>query len=234
MLSNKHMDIAEIRRRNLRLLIDQQFAGVAAELARLLGKQPSELSRIFSSIPAHRRNIGSRLARTIEQAVGKENGWMDRVQTGTTPPDRQHAAAAQRNIGPGPELRTRVPIISWVQAGEGVSSGPGCPVGEADEWVSATAPVGAHAYALRIVGDSMEPKFPEGGIIIVDPEVQARPGAFVVACLHDTGETTFKQLIVDGKRLLKPLNSRYPIMEMRSGDVICGVVKQLVMVVNFD
>lgn len=226
------MDIAEIRRNNLKLIIEERFNGVASELARLLDKQPSEISRIFSQNITHRRNIGSRLARELERVIGKPMGWMDSQQIST----REGVSYADpRNTMSGPELRWRIPIISWVQAGEGVPSGPGCPLGSAarmsdpDHWVVATAPVGPHAYALRIVGDSMEPKFPEGGVIIVDPESKPRHGSFVIAALQETGETTFKQLIVDGKRYLKPLNPRYPIMEINDLDTICGVVKQLVM-----
>ena len=227
---NKRMDISEIRRKNLKLIIEQHFAGVASELARLLDRQPSEISRVFSKNPQHRRNIGSRFAREIELALGKEVGWMDRQQTTVGgPKDSGNVAPGTQ---PGPETRRRIPVVSWVQAGAGEPSGPGCPAGEPEEWVIATAPVGERAYALRIVGDSMEPKFPEGGIIIVDPELKPRHGSFVIASLGDTGETTFKQLIIDGKRYLKPLNPRYPILEMNGSTTICGVVRQLVM--SFD
>lgn len=130
---------------------------------------------------------------------------------------------------PGPDVRRRIPIISSVQAGEGTSTKRSYPSGKPEEWITTTAKVGERAYALRVIGDSMEPKFPEGAIIIVDPDSKTRHGSFVVALLRESHEVTFKQLIMDGKRYLKPLNPRYPIMEIDSHTTICGVVKQMVM-----
>lgn len=76
----------------------------------------------------------------------------------------------------------------------------------------------------------MEPGFPNGGIIVVDPDVQPRPGSYVVVRLDDSQQATFKQLVVDGgEQYLKPLNPRYPIMPVRERASFCGVVKQLVM-----
>ena len=95
-----------------------------------------------------------------------------------------------------------------------------------------TARVGKHAYALRVRGDSMEPKFPEGVTIIVDPDASPVHGSFVVALLTDAEQVTFKQLVIDGRRYLKPLNPRYPVMEMDNRVAICGVVKQMIM--SFD
>jgi SOS-response transcriptional repressor LexA len=53
-----------------------------------------------------------------------------------------------------------------------------------------------------------------------------------VALLADAGQVTFKQLVIDGRRYLKPLNPRYPIMEMDDRMATCGVVKQMIM--SFD
>jgi len=78
----------------------------------------------------------------------------------------------------------------------------------------------------------MESKFPEGVIIIVDPDVEPVHGSFVVALLADAGQVTFKQLVIDGRRYLKPLNPRYPIMEMDDRMATCGVVKRMIM--SFD
>jgi SOS-response transcriptional repressor LexA len=95
--------------------------------------------------------------------------------------------------------------------------------------------VGPHAYALRVVGDSMtnphgSPSFPEGTVIILDPEREAAPGKYVVVRQKGDSEVTFKQLVRDGGRFyLKPLNPRYPILEMNEDAVICGVLVQAVM-----
>ena len=126
-------------------------------------------------------------------------------------------------------LRGRVPLISLVAAGNWSEAVDNFLLSNADEWVDTTITVRRHTYALRVQGDSMEPKFPDGAIIIVEPEAEARLGSFVIA-RQNGSDATFKQLVIDGgQSYLKPLNDRYPIMPMRDDAVICGVVKQMVM-----
>lgn len=97
--------------------------------------------------------------------------------------------------------------------------------GVAEEWINTTERIGPNAFALYVRGDSMEPEFSEGDIILVDPAEEAASGDFVVVRLDDEAEATFKQLIIDGsRRYLKPLNPRYPIMEVTTSATICGVV----------
>lgn len=90
--------------------------------------------------------------------------------------------------------------------------------------VPTTVPVKRHTFALRVSGDSMEPEFKEGAILIVEPELEAQPGDFVIVKNADE-ETTFKQLIKDGADwYLKPLNERYPIKLLGRSKII-GVVR---------
>ncbi len=97
--------------------------------------------------------------------------------------------------------------------------------GVAEEWISTTERIGPNAFALYVRGDSMEPEFSDGDIILVDPAEPARPGDYVVVRLEAEAEVTFKQLVIDGpRRYLKPLNPRYPILEVTTDAVICGVV----------
>jgi SOS-response transcriptional repressor LexA len=81
-------------------------------------------------------------------------------------------------------------------------------------------------FALRVLGDSMAPEFNDGNIIIVEPALSAHDGQFVVADYE--GETHFRQYVVrDGRRYLKPLNDRYPEIEIRdAGYRVRGVVVQ--------
>jgi SOS-response transcriptional repressor LexA len=139
------------------------------------------------------------------------------------------------NLHPGPELKGRVPLISWVQAGNWSSVVDNFHPGQADEWIETTVPVRQHTYALRVNGDSMtnpsgSPSFPHGIIIIVEPEVEAIPGAFVVVRQNNDEECTFKQLVKDaGVFFLKPLNPAYPLMRLAEDAVICGVVREATM-----
>jgi len=98
------------------------------------------------------------------------------------------------------------------------------------ERVSVTVPIRRHTYALRAPGDSMVSatgdSFPAGSLLVVEPELEAQPGDYVIA--HTPGgEITFKQLVRDGAELqLRPLNPRYPQKPL--GDsVVIGVVREL-------
>ncbi len=118
------------------------------------------------------------------------------------------------------------PIVAAAHAKDAASTGYYCRASASpQEWITVTARVGRRAYALRIQGDSMEPKFPGDVITIVDPDVEPVHGSIVVALLADAGQATLKQLVIDSKRYLKPLNPRYPIMEMGDRMATCGLVK---------
>jgi len=132
------------------------------------------------------------------------------------------------NFEQAPGLRGRVPLISFVQAGDFVEVVDNFHPGDGEDWIDVTCPVNRHTFALRVVGDSMEPQFPAGMVIIVEPDMAAEPGNFVIAKNGD--EATFKQLIRDGGDwYLKPVNPRYPIKPLGEARII-GVVRQATIV----
>lgn len=97
------------------------------------------------------------------------------------------------------------------------------------ETVPVTVPVKRRTYALRVSGDSMVgdrgDSFPEGSVIVVEPELAPQPGDYVIA-VDNEHQPTFKQLVRDGGEfLLKPLNPRYPIRPLADGQLI-GVVRE--------
>lgn len=115
-------------------------------------------------------------------------------------------------------VKKRIPLISWVRAGQWSDVQDNYHPGEADEWVDAydTQP-GDSTFALRVTGDSMtspypgDRSFPDGTIIIVDPGRASNAGDYVVAKDVETQQATFKRLVHDGGRwFLKPLNPSYP------------------------
>lgn len=84
-------------------------------------------------------------------------------------------------------------------------------------------------FALRVIGDSMEPEFKDGCIIIIDPSAAVEHGSFVVV---ETGDgPIFRQLIIENKRpperlLLQPLNAGYEAEPLENRRAIIGVVVQ--------
>jgi SOS-response transcriptional repressor LexA len=66
--------------------------------------------------------------------------------------------------------------------------------------------------------------------VIVDPDREPAPGSFVVARFDDVQEATFKQLVEDaGRRYLKPLNPRYPMIPIDGNVILCGTWIQTII-----
>lgn len=85
----------------------------------------------------------------------------------------------------------------------------------------------AEPFALQVLGDSMEPEFKDGVIIIIDPEGVAADGCYVLA-EDGQGEYIFRQLRIDeaGMRLVA-LKAGYPEQPLARGlESVKGVVIQ--------
>ena len=83
----------------------------------------------------------------------------------------------------------------------------------------------AELFALMVLGDSMEPEFAEGEIIVIEPEGLATDGSFVMAELN--GELIFRQLVKEGDGWqLRPLNPAYPAAALSGLQDIKGVIIQ--------
>jgi SOS-response transcriptional repressor LexA len=115
-----------------------------------------------------------------------------------------------------------VPLISLIRAGELTDVLDIFHPGEAVHWVDPVhSDPSKNAYALKVEGDSMVSQipgaqsFPEGTILIVDPNAATRPNDYVIAKDVATQKATFKKLTTDGARwFLKPLNTAYPTVEI--------------------
>lgn len=87
----------------------------------------------------------------------------------------------------------RVPILSYVQAGnwrEMCEQATACDGGL--EYVTAGVSVGSCAFGLWVRGNSMEPDFKEGDLLIIDPDEAPKAGDFVIA-KNGHEEATFKK-----------------------------------------
>jgi SOS-response transcriptional repressor LexA len=121
----------------------------------------------------------------------------------------------------------RVPVVTWVTAGIWKEVCDAFEPGDADEWIDSDV-AGRNVFALRVTGDSMEPEFKDGEVVIVNPHVEAVPNDYVVVKNRDE-QATFKQLKKYGARwVLHPLNPKYPDQEVKRGDfmIIGRVVKK--------
>lgn len=108
-------------------------------------------------------------------------------------------------------LPTRIPLLGLAQAGgEGFFDDGGFPVGGSWDEVSVPEIGDPNAYALEISGDSMEPVFREGDMVVVSPSAPIRRGDRVVVKTW-AGEVMAKQLTrKSAKRIeLKSLNAAH-------------------------
>jgi phage repressor protein C with HTH and peptisase S24 domain len=106
----------------------------------------------------------------------------------------------------------RVPLIGLAQAGgEGFFDDGGFPVGGGWDEVSLPEIADPNAYALEISGDSMEPVYRDGDLVIVSPSAPIRRGDRVVIRTNK-GEVMAKQLTRRSARRveLKSLNPAHP------------------------
>lgn len=171
-----------------------------------IGANAQTLYQILAGIElpsGNRRGVGPNLRKKITE---RYPDWLQ---------------GASENVQPATS-KGRVPLISWVTAGNLGEITDMYQPGEAEQWEEAfdTRP-GEQAFALRVDGDSMtspypgERSFPDGTIIIVDPARGCDAGDYVVAKDVATQKATFKKLVQDGGRwFLKPLNPSYPIIEV--------------------
>jgi SOS-response transcriptional repressor LexA len=132
------------------------------------------------------------------------------------------AAEQSAGIDPAPQTDTQVrsrvpsnsiktiPVISWVHAGE-AGNYEELP----DSWqnIIPTECQDKKAFGVYLEGDSMEPKFSEGDVLIVQPSEEAHSGCLVVARFLTDGVIFRRCEMIGGVIRLIPLNERYPVTE---------------------
>ena len=80
-------------------------------------------------------------------------------------------------------------------------------------------------FALRVIGDSMEPEFKDGCIIIIDSAAAVESGSYVLAMVNE--EYIFRQFIVEDDRYyLRALKQGYEEISLSNRDAVRGVIVQ--------
>lgn len=80
-------------------------------------------------------------------------------------------------------------------------------------------------FALKALGDSMEPEFKHDTVLIIDPEAVVKSGAYVIANVD--GEFIFRQFVMHNEKFfLQPLNDLYETIEITGIDMLEGVIVQ--------
>ncbi|AOY00119.1 S24 family peptidase [Jeongeupia sp. USM3] len=228
------MEIAEIRRRNLRQLIRSRFDGTAANLAQLIGRQPGYVSRLLTENEDHRRNLGEKLARDIEAQCGLPTGWLDH-ENDQVPP------VAPATITPPPVPLIQRDLCRFKVYSLEASAGAGLANGEA-ELLGALEFLPADAEAIigtrndqdiiivRAKGDSMTPTITSGDALFIDPRVSYFAGDGIYIIVID-GLAMIKrlQLVGPGRYKVCSDNQLYHPYEINSDEmhITARVLKSL-------
>ena len=125
-----------------------------------------------------------------------------------------------------------VPVINRVSAGYPSDfTDLSYPRGVADDYVGCPDVQDKDAFAARVHGDSMSPKYREGDIVIFSPSAATRNGDDCFVRFED-GNTTFKRVFFEsddaGKAVLRlqPRNEKYRAQSIPSEKVM-GLYKAM-------
>ena len=115
-----------------------------------------------------------------------------------------------------------VPLIGFAEAGaRGYFDDGGFPVGKGWDEIAFPSVNDEHAYALEISGNSMEPAFRKGDVIVVSPAAPTRRGDRVVVKTKE-GEVMVKQLARKTAKTIElhSLNPDHPARTLSMSDVL--------------
>jgi phage repressor protein C with HTH and peptisase S24 domain len=115
-----------------------------------------------------------------------------------------------------------VPLIGFAEAGAGgYFDDGGFPAGEGWDEIAFPALSDEHAYALEVSGQSMEPAYRDGDVIVVSPAAPIRRGDRVVVRTR-AGEVMAKELKRRTAKSieLKSLNVQHPDRTLAAADVL--------------
>jgi SOS-response transcriptional repressor LexA len=122
----------------------------------------------------------------------------------------------------------RIPVVSWATAGKRAETGESFHKEEVLEWIASDVN-GENNFALRVKGDSMEPEFKEGDILIVSPAAKAVNGDYVVAKNSEEEATFWQYKRYNNIKILHPLNTRYEdiVLSKSKGYRIIAVLAEM-------
>lgn len=216
------MAIGETRRANLRWLIDTEFHGVDARLAKRVGLYPSQISRALSVSSG--AALGNRLARRIEAKAGKPEGWMDEVHLFSEGLSQKLTSTKGKAIVVSPFGHKMVPVVSAQLAAEWISSRPSYPITDRIEveWVRLER-ASERAIGFVVEEEDMMDAIGPGDHVFLDPELEPQPGDYVLAKLDGEKRVVFRKYRARQRdRMavpvveLVPLNEDYPTYVINS------------------
>ena len=183
-----------------------------------LERMPADIRGEYEAIDAERRRYRKIIRNIIEEKTDKsELGQML---------DGKEGGDGSVGVTAG----CLIPVINKVSAGYPVDFDDfGYPVGFADDYVRCPDLHDGNAFAVRVVGDSMEPKFFEGDVVIFSPSSSVHNGDDCFVRFTMPHESTFKRVFFesDDKVRLQPLNQKYAPITVE-GSRINGIYRAVI------
>lgn len=230
------MDIQRIRLRNLTFILERNFGGVIARLARAVDKSPNHMRVIFHPEKPGGRSIGEHLARQLEERLGLPRSVLDIEDENLYHShicEAGNAASSSAATAPtGLLLSPRVyPLITWAQAAawktQPIKTGM-----TSQSWHVCHKDLGDRGFVLKVEDDSMLApglawSFQPGMLLYINPDATAEVGQFVIVRRANSLIPMFRRLVlIDGERYLEACNPDWPkrYLPLDHQDSICGVV----------
>jgi SOS-response transcriptional repressor LexA len=198
--------------------------GVIRRLEQALKFPTGELRRL-----AHMARTPSDVRQRVENMqseIEKLRSVLNRLASGQgrrgAPAAGRAAKKAAGNASQIVSAGRAVPIINRVAAGYPHHfTDLDYPPGVADEYVRTPDVHDAQAFAARVVGDSMSPRYNEGDIVVFVPNAAPKDGDDCFIRFSEDNSTTFKRYFAGkgGRIRLQPLNKKYPTEEYGPDDI---------------
>ncbi|ELP9164879.1 LexA family transcriptional regulator [Salmonella enterica] len=197
------------RLKNIFLSKKKELGLSQESIALELGVSQSAINQLFGGINALNFSTAAQLARILK------------VKIGDFSPTLAKSIADMAQMIEEPRISAPVfeyPLLSSVQAGVFTTNDNSYTKSDAIQWIATTTKASDKAFWLEVKGHSMtapqggRPSFPEGILILVDPEKSVENGDFCVTRMNGD-EFTFKRFITEGgKSYLEPLNPRFDMI----------------------
>jgi hypothetical protein len=234
----------DIRRDNVRQLVEARFGGSQTRLAKAVGlAQPSFVSRLLTDRSGTRKNIGHRLARRIEAALKLSPNSLDSLdalgrRAVERPPLAVRASAHDEKFYRSldeplftPEkalmfMEQRVPLLTAEELARFATLAaaraglPAAPMVTAhSRWNQ------GHVVAFRLPDDAMDARFPADSIVVVTDERAPRSGDFVAGVLPGSTVACVRKWTAGSDwQLLVPINRAYEPVRVTLDFRLLGVV----------
>lgn len=208
-------ELTKHRKRRLRALIDgSPYSGSQASFAKAAGLTEGRVSQLLDP----NQSFGERSARNVASELRLGDRYFEEGFGATV-----IEGVVSSEVGEPVHLKAikRIPVIGDVKGGhDGFLEELEHPVGFGDGYVEypTTDP---NAYAVRVRGDSMHPRYRAGEFVIVEPNIEPQEGDdVVVVCAN--GRKMLKQLNWrrDGEIQLLSVNDGYAPKTMSSSEVM--------------